>query len=114
MLNAEKLRKISENAEKRRKARDQRSARKTSLLQGVRAKKIAQELIPEAEKKVERVARQGQDKVCVYYFQDSFGSLQREVARLIASHFSRNFRVSHFVNEEEGCYFGTDLVVHIR
>lgn len=114
MLNPEKLRKISETVEKRRKSRDKRNAQKTALIQDLQAKKETEKLIPKAEKELEKAARKGLDRVAVYSYRDSFGSPQNKIASLIAAHFSKNFRTSSFVHEEEGCYYSTDVVVHIR
>lgn len=114
MLDPEKLRKISERVEKRRKSREKRNAEKAALLQEYQAAKEANRLISEAEKKVEKAARKGLDRVAVYSYSHVFGSLQNRIAWLITDHFSKNFKVSDFVHEEENCYHVTDIIVHIR
>ena len=115
MLDSRKLEKTSENVDKKKKSRERRYAQKTLQLQKVQARKVAKKLIPEAEKKVEKAAKKGLDRIVVYAYTHSFGSLQNMIANIIETHFcSMNFRTSRFTHEEEGCYYGTDVMVHIR
>ena len=112
-LDPKKLRKISEDVQRRKKASGKRSMEKARRIIEEHAKRKAQELIPEAEKKVEKAARKGESEAEVYYYRDSFGSLNNTIADLIAAHFSKDFPVVRRPIYDEG-YQRTLVIVSIR